>query len=141
MDTLISIKVFRQVVESGSFVAAAERLNLSTEMTTKHLMHIEKRLGTRPLNRSSRSLSLTEIGTPLPRAMQVRRARLRLGENRYHGVWNNCEHFCEFDKSAFHLRGILYETSLPSGAGDRRDPASSDSFAVHSIVRSGSVRR
>ena len=62
VDTLTSIKVFRQVVESGSFVAAAERLNLSTAMTTKHIMHIEKRLGTRLLNRNSRSLSLTETG-------------------------------------------------------------------------------
>jgi DNA-binding transcriptional LysR family regulator len=63
MDTLLSMKVFRQVVESGSFVGAAERLSLSTAMTSKHLMHLEKHLGTRLLNRSSRSLSLTESGT------------------------------------------------------------------------------
>jgi DNA-binding transcriptional LysR family regulator len=62
MDTLLSMKVFRQVVESGSFVGAAERLNLSTAMTSKHLMHLEKHLRTRLLNRSSRSLSLTESG-------------------------------------------------------------------------------
>jgi DNA-binding transcriptional LysR family regulator len=30
MDTLTSMKVFRQIVDSGSFVAAAEHLNLST---------------------------------------------------------------------------------------------------------------
>jgi DNA-binding transcriptional LysR family regulator len=62
MDTLLSLKVFRQVVESGSFVGAAERLSLSTAMTSKHVMHLEKHLGTRLLNRSSRSLSLTESG-------------------------------------------------------------------------------
>jgi DNA-binding transcriptional LysR family regulator len=62
MDTLLSMKVFRQVVESGSFVAAAERLSLSTAMTSKHLVHLEKHLGTRLLNRSSRSSSLTESG-------------------------------------------------------------------------------
>jgi DNA-binding transcriptional LysR family regulator len=62
MDTLLSMKVFRQVVESGSFVGAAERLSVSTAMTSKHLMHLEKHLGTRLLNRSSRSLSLTESG-------------------------------------------------------------------------------
>src|ERR1700731_7679 len=61
-DTLLSIKVFRQVVESGSFVGAAERLSLSTAMTSKHVMHLEKHLRTRLLNRSSRSLSLTESG-------------------------------------------------------------------------------
>jgi DNA-binding transcriptional LysR family regulator len=43
-------------------VGAAERLNLSTAMTSKHLMHLEKHLGTRLLNRSSRSSSLTESG-------------------------------------------------------------------------------
>jgi DNA-binding transcriptional LysR family regulator len=62
MDTLLSMKVFRQVVESGNFVGAAERLNLSTAMTSKHLMFLEKRLGSRLLNRSSRHLSLTESG-------------------------------------------------------------------------------
>ena len=62
MDTMLSMKVFRQVVESGSFVAAAERLSLSTAIATKHLMHLEKHLGSRLLNRNSRSLSLTESG-------------------------------------------------------------------------------
>jgi DNA-binding transcriptional LysR family regulator len=62
VDTLTSIKVFRQVVESGSFVAAAERLDLSTAMVSKHVMHAEKRLGVRLLNRNSRTLSLTEPG-------------------------------------------------------------------------------
>src|SRR5882762_2443828 len=62
MDTLLSMKVFRQIVESGSFVEAAERLSLSTAMASKHLMHLEKHLGTRLLNRSSRSSSLTESG-------------------------------------------------------------------------------
>src|ERR1700756_2942907 len=62
VDTLISIKVFRQVVESGSFVAAAERLDLSTAMVSRHVMHAEKRIGVRLLNRNSRTLSLTEPG-------------------------------------------------------------------------------
>jgi DNA-binding transcriptional LysR family regulator len=62
MDTLTGIKVFRQVVESGSFVAAAERLDVSTANVSKHVMHVEKRLGVRLLNRNSRKLSLTEPG-------------------------------------------------------------------------------
>jgi DNA-binding transcriptional LysR family regulator len=63
VDTLTSIRVFRQVVESGSFVAAAERLDLSTAMVSKHVAHVEKRLGVRVLNRNSRTLSLTEPGS------------------------------------------------------------------------------
>jgi DNA-binding transcriptional LysR family regulator len=62
VDTLTSIKVFRQVVESGTFVAAAERMDLSTAMVSKHVAHVEKRLGVRLLNRNTRTLSLTEPG-------------------------------------------------------------------------------
>ena len=62
VDTLTSIKVFRQVVESGSFVSAADRLDLSPAMVSKHVMQVEKRLGVRLLNRNSRTLSLTEPG-------------------------------------------------------------------------------
>jgi DNA-binding transcriptional LysR family regulator len=62
VDTLTSIRVFRQVVESGSFVGASERLDISTAMVSKHVMHIEERLGLRLLNRNSRTLSLTEPG-------------------------------------------------------------------------------
>lgn len=62
MDTLKSIKVFRQVVDSGGFGAAAERLDMSTAMVSKHVKSIEQRLGVRLLNRNTRSLSLTELG-------------------------------------------------------------------------------
>jgi DNA-binding transcriptional LysR family regulator len=62
MDTLLSMKVFRQVVESGSFVGAADRLDLSTAMVSKHVAHLESHLGTRLLNRTTRKLSLTESG-------------------------------------------------------------------------------
>ena len=63
MDTLTSLRVFREVVESGSFVAAANRLNLSTAMASKHVAQLERQLGARLLNRTSRHLSLTEAGT------------------------------------------------------------------------------
>lgn len=62
VDTLVSIKVFQQVVEAGSFVDAAEHLDLSTASVSKHVMSLEKRLGVRLLNRSSRAISLTEPG-------------------------------------------------------------------------------
>lgn len=62
MDTLTSLEVFRRVVESGSFVRAADRLDLSTAMVSKHVMSVEKRIGVRLLNRNNRGLSLTEPG-------------------------------------------------------------------------------
>lgn len=62
MDTLLSMRVFRTVVELDSFVRASERLHLSPAMVSKHVMHLERHLDARLLNRSSRHLSLTEIG-------------------------------------------------------------------------------
>jgi DNA-binding transcriptional LysR family regulator len=61
-DTLTGIRVFCRVVELKSFAAAARQLGLSAAMVSKHVMQLERRLGNRLLNRSSRHLSLTEAG-------------------------------------------------------------------------------
>lgn len=63
MDTLLSMRVFRRVVEAGSFIAAAEQLGLSAAMASRHVAHLERHLGARLLNRSTRHLSLTDSGT------------------------------------------------------------------------------
>lgn len=62
MDRLLSIKVFCTVAEHRSFAAAAQRLNLSPAMVSKHVMHLERHLSARLLNRTSRQVSLTEVG-------------------------------------------------------------------------------
>ena len=62
MDTLTSLRVFCLVAELKSFTAAAKRLGLSPAMASKHLAHLESRLGMRLLNRTSRRVSLTEVG-------------------------------------------------------------------------------
>ncbi|NYE25253.1 LysR family transcriptional regulator [Pigmentiphaga litoralis] len=62
MDTLLSMRVFRQVAEGGSFADAARRMGLSAAMASKHVAHLERHLGSRLLNRSSRHVSLTEAG-------------------------------------------------------------------------------
>lgn len=62
MDTLTSIQVFRLAVELKSFAAAARTLDMSPAMASKHVMHLERRLGALLLNRTSRHLSLTEAG-------------------------------------------------------------------------------
>jgi DNA-binding transcriptional LysR family regulator len=56
------MKVFSKVAELRSFAAAAEKMDLSPSMVSKHVMHLEKRLSTRLLNRTSRHVSLTEAG-------------------------------------------------------------------------------
>lgn len=62
MENLTDIAVFIQIVESGSFTAAAERLGLSRSVVSKYLTRLEDRLGARLLNRTTRRLSLTEAG-------------------------------------------------------------------------------
>lgn len=62
MDTLFSLKVFREVVQSGSFTRAAERLGISTAMASKHVGHLENTVQARLLHRNSRNLHLTEAG-------------------------------------------------------------------------------
>lgn len=62
MHSLTDIAVFVQVVQSGSFTAAAKRLSLSKSVVSKYVTRLEKRLGARLLNRTTRRLSVTEAG-------------------------------------------------------------------------------
>ncbi|NHR06300.1 LysR family transcriptional regulator [Chromobacterium haemolyticum] len=62
MDRFSEIRAFVCVAELGSFVAAAERLELSRAMVTKLVSSLEGRLGVRLMHRTTRRLSLTEAG-------------------------------------------------------------------------------
>ncbi|ATP27734.1 LysR family transcriptional regulator [Chromobacterium violaceum] len=62
MDRFSEIRAFVCVAELGSFVAAAERLELSRAMVTKLVAALENRLGVRLMHRTTRKLSLTEAG-------------------------------------------------------------------------------
>lgn len=62
MDTLLSLRVFAEVAEHKNFSAVAEQMGLSPAMTSKHVQHVEARVGARLLNRNSRNVSLTEAG-------------------------------------------------------------------------------
>ena len=63
MDRLISMEVFVQVVDQGSFAGAARQMSMSRAMVSKHIQALEERLGARLLNRTTRTVSLTEVGT------------------------------------------------------------------------------
>lgn len=62
MPNLMGIEVFARVVERKSFSAAARCLGLTTSAVSKQVSRLEASLGTRLLNRTTRSLSLTEAG-------------------------------------------------------------------------------
>src|SRR5512134_1605605 len=62
MDRFQALRVFAQVVESMSFVKAAERLDLSTTAVSRYVADLEDHLHTRLLQRTTRRISLTETG-------------------------------------------------------------------------------
>jgi DNA-binding transcriptional LysR family regulator len=62
MDRLNSMTIFVEVVNQEGFTAAAEKMGLSRAQVSKSVMQLEAHLGTRLLNRTTRRVSLTEIG-------------------------------------------------------------------------------
>ena len=62
MDRLLSMAVFRRVVDAGSFARAARDLGMSPEMAGNHVKALEAHLGVRLLNRTTRRMHVTEAG-------------------------------------------------------------------------------
>lgn len=75
LESLEELRVFTQVVESGSLTAAARALGLPANTVSRRLAALEERIDAKLLNRSTRSQSLTEAGR-----MFVGRARRILDE-------------------------------------------------------------
>ena len=61
-DRFASITAFVRVAESGGFSAAGRRLDLSKATVSDQVQALENALGVRLLNRTTRRVSLTEIG-------------------------------------------------------------------------------
>jgi DNA-binding transcriptional LysR family regulator len=62
MERLAEMMTFAKVVETRSFSAAAHALNTSKSLVSKQVSGLEAALGVRLLNRTTRRMSLTEIG-------------------------------------------------------------------------------
>jgi DNA-binding transcriptional LysR family regulator len=62
MDQLHAMRVFVAVADSGHFAQASERLGMSRTMASKLVMDLEAHLGQRLLHRTTRKVSLTELG-------------------------------------------------------------------------------
>jgi len=72
MDRLTSMSAFVRVVDAGGFSAAGRKLNMSTTMVSNHVQALEDRLGVRLLQRTTRKVSLTEVGQEYyQRALQI----------------------------------------------------------------------
>ncbi|MGP4007193.1 LysR family transcriptional regulator [Streptomyces sp. 4N124] len=62
MDRLLLMHSFITVAQSGSFSGAAKRLGSSGSLVSRHVAELERRVGVRLVNRTARSVSLTEPG-------------------------------------------------------------------------------
>lgn len=62
MEDLNTLYYFTQVVEHGGFAAAGRALDMPKSKLSRRIAQLEERLGVRLLHRTSRHLSLTEIG-------------------------------------------------------------------------------
>jgi DNA-binding transcriptional LysR family regulator len=78
MDQLRAIRTFLEVVDRGGFAGAARALDQSPAVVTRLVAELEKHLGTRLLNRTTRRIALTSAGEAY--ADQTRRLLIGIGE-------------------------------------------------------------
>jgi len=82
MHPIGEMAVFIEVVEQGSFSAAARRLGLASSVVADRVKGLERRLGVRLLARTTRRQSLTEVGATYLREARVILATLTSLETR-----------------------------------------------------------
>ena len=88
-----AIAVFVKVVEAGSFATAARRLGMPKTTVSAKVAGLEKRLGVRLLQRTTRKLRMTEAGEKYfahcaiaTREIELAEAALQSTKERPHGV-------------------------------------------------------
>ena len=62
MDLLRAMKVFVRVIDEGGFAKAARALDMAPPVVTRVVAELETHLGARLLNRTTRRISLTDVG-------------------------------------------------------------------------------
>ena len=94
MDKFLEMQTFASVVDTGSFVRAAESLNMSKAAVSRYVADLEERLGVRLLHRTTRKLSLTEEGRAFHSRCKVLLDELEEAET-------------EITASSAHARGLV----------------------------------
>ena len=115
MDKIDRMRAFALVARNGSFTVAAQRMGRSARLVSKYVADLEESLGVQLLNRTTRSVSLTEIGTTY----------LTMCEPLLDG-------FKELEETVIHqqtsLHGVIH-ISAPTGFGSLRLALSLAEFA------------
>jgi DNA-binding transcriptional LysR family regulator len=94
MADLNSLVVFAKVVEASSFSEAARRLKMPVSTVSRRIAELEDELGVRLLERSTRSLRLTELGAEVlehaARSAELSEAFESIVSNRLSDVGGSC---------------------------------------------------
>lgn len=77
-----AMQAFVKVADAGSFAQAAEQLSVSTSVVTRHVSSLEKHLGIRLFQRTTRKVVLTEAGADYAGGCRVLLAELEEVESR-----------------------------------------------------------
>lgn len=86
MSNIDDMLMFARVVEKASFTAVADEMELSRSLVSKRITALEKRIGTRLLNRTTRQISLTEAGETYYRYCAQVRATIEEAEQIMEGM-------------------------------------------------------
>jgi DNA-binding transcriptional LysR family regulator len=78
LDDLRGLVVFAEVVDGKSFTRTATRLGMTRSAVSKHVAQLETQLGVQLLSRTTRKLSLTEVGERVYQASTLLRENAEL---------------------------------------------------------------
>lgn len=120
MDRLTAMQVFTEVATSGSFTATADKLDMSRAMVTRYVAELEQWLGARLLQRTTRSVTLTDAGEAC-----LRRSQQMLA------LMDNVEEEISASTTDGTLRGQLRLTCSTSFAYAHLAAALADFLALH----------
>ena len=82
VEHIEDLKVFAQAVESGTLAAAGRTLGLAPSIVSRRLARLERALGVRLLQRTTRSLSVTDEGRVFYRRCRRILLELEAGKTR-----------------------------------------------------------
>jgi DNA-binding transcriptional LysR family regulator len=91
MDRLSTMATFLKVVKHANFTAAAEELAISRTLVSRHVADLEAHLGIKLLNRTTRSVTLTEAGLSYSRLCQRVLGEITQGEEEISTIKNAIE--------------------------------------------------
>lgn len=148
MDHLLSIRAFQRIAETGSFTLAATHLGIPRSTISKALLELEAHLGTKLLQRTTRTVALTVEGAEYYRRMQSVTASLDEADEALRGMGAAVKGRLRIDVYSSFANHVLIpalgyfhaefpDVQLALGISDR--PVNLVEQGVDCVIRSGAL--